>query len=207
MRRVPAIVAFVFVALLLAACGSNTTSTTTTTTTAGPPTSASTRAPRAGVTTSTPPDSAPADFATTAVSVPSDDALGTALLTAVRSAAQDGFDRVTFEFANHLPGYGIDYVPRPILQDGSGTETPVGGAAVLQVRMTPASGFDLSGGGTETYVGAERFTPGTPAIVEVVRTGDFEANLTWVVGVTSQAGFKVSTLASPPRLVVDVAVG
>ena len=207
MHRVPATVAFVVAALLVVACGSDSTSTLTATTAAEPPTTRTTRQPRAGVTTSTPPAAAPTGFATTPVSVAPDEASGTALLTAVRAAAQDGFDRVTFEFANHLPGYGIDYVPRPILQDGSGAELPVDGAAVLQVRMTPASGFDLSGGGTETYVGPERFTPGTPAIVEVVRTGDFEANLTWVVGVTSQAGFKVSTLASPPRLVVDVAVG
>jgi hypothetical protein len=131
----------------------------------------------------------------------------TALLGAVRAAAQEGFDRITFEFVNRLPGYTVGYGRRPVLQDGSGNEVAVEGAAVLTVAMTPASGFDLSGGGRPTYTGPDRIRPPTSTLVEVVQAGDFEGVLTWVAGVSTDAGFKVSTLESPPRLVVDVKAG
>ena len=44
----------------------------------------------------------------------------TALLTAVRAARHEGFDRVVFGFRNVLPGYDVRYVSRPIHQDPSG---------------------------------------------------------------------------------------
>jgi hypothetical protein len=44
-------------------------------------------------------------------------------------------------------------------------------------------------------------------LVEVVQAGDFEGVVTWVAGVSTDAGFKVSTLESPPRLVIDVKAG
>ena len=44
----------------------------------------------------------------------------------------------------------------------------------------------------------------TTAVVELVRTGGFEAVLTWAAGVDEQRPFKVSPLESPARLVIDV---
>jgi hypothetical protein len=38
---------------------------------------------------------------------------------------------------------------------------------------------------------------------EVVRTGDFEAVLSWAVGLDDRVDFRVLTLDGPPRLVVD----
>jgi hypothetical protein len=38
----------------------------------------------------------------------------------------------------------------------------------------------------------------------VVETGDFEAVLHWAIGTDVRADFRVSTLNSPPRLVIDV---
>jgi hypothetical protein len=40
--------------------------------------------------------------------------------------------------------------------------------------------------------------------VEAELTGDFEAVLTWALGVNQEADFRVLTLDGPPRLVVDV---
>jgi hypothetical protein len=42
---------------------------------------------------------------------------------------------------------------------------------------------------------------------EVVRTGDFEAVLTWAIGLDERVGFRVSTLDNPSRLVVDLDTG
>jgi len=189
--------------LAVAGCGSGTTTSTSGTTTSARAATTTTGIGQSPVTTAGPPTSVA--YSTTPVSVAGQG--GTALLTAVRTAAQTRFDRVTFEFANRLPGYTVDFVPRPVLQDGSGTEVSVEGAAVLSIRMTPASGFDLSGGGRATYTGPERIKASAPTLVEVVQAGDFEGNLTWVAGVRSTSGFRVFTLDSPSRLVVDINAG
>ncbi len=191
-------------ALLAVGCGSTAT-TTTPATTKPPAATATSTIPAATVTSESPATTASAGWSTEPVSVESRGP--TALLVGVRAAAQDGFDRVTFEFANRLPGYAVQYVPRPVLQDGSGTEVVIDGAAVLAMQMKPASGFDLSVGGGQTYAGAKRIKVATPTLVEVVQVGDFEGILTWDAGVVTAADFKISTLESPPRLVVDIKTG
>jgi peptidoglycan hydrolase-like protein with peptidoglycan-binding domain len=134
---------------------------------------------------------------------------GFGLLTAVRLGAHPGFERVVFEFRAALPGFGVRYVDPPIVADGSGDPVPVEGSAFLQARMEPASGFDLDAG-VPVFTGPDRISgasAGTAVVREVVRTGDFEAVLTWVVGVGSRAGFRVTTLPAPSRLVIDVRTG
>src|SRR4051794_33967265 len=129
----------------------------------------------------------------------------TALLTAVRAARHEGYDRVVFEFANALPGYDVRYVERPVLEDASGRNVAVEGAAVLRVRMENALDADLSKeSAPSTYTGPRRFSPGTPEVAELVRSGGFEGVLTWVIGVRDRVNFKASTLESPPRIVVDL---
>ncbi|MEY2569488.1 MAG: hypothetical protein QOE35_4017 [Actinomycetota bacterium] len=128
------------------------------------------------------------------------------LLKAVRAAHQDGFDRAVFEFEDQVPGYKVGYVDRPVIEDGSGKTVEVQGDSVLQVRMDPASGADLSGPQLrQTFTGPTRIDSNTPAVTELVRTGDFEAVLTWVIGVHGKPGFRVNTLSGPPRLVIEIA--
>ena len=129
----------------------------------------------------------------------------TALLTAVRAARHEGYDRIVFEFANAVPGYDVRYVPAPIHQDGSGQAVAVRGAHLLRVRMGNALDADLTKpSAPQTYTGPRRFDPGTPEIAELVRVGGFEAALTWVAGLRDRVDFRVTTLQSPPRLIVDV---
>ena len=128
-------------------------------------------------------------------------------LVAVRAAKQDGYERVVFEFREPVPGYKVEYGKRPITEDGSGDEVQVEGGAVLVVRMEPASGFDTDAGdgGKPTYAGPRRVDPATTAVTELVRTGDFEAVLTWAVGVDRQRPFRVTTSSSPkPVLIIDI---
>ena len=132
----------------------------------------------------------------------------TALLTAIDVAAHEGYERVVFEFANEVPGYDVRYVERPVVADGSGNEVEVEGSEVLLVRMEPALDADLTQeDAPATYTGPTRFTPDTSVIAELVRTGGFEAVLTWAIGTTTEAPFVVSTLDGPPRLVIDIASG
>jgi hypothetical protein len=130
----------------------------------------------------------------------------TALLTSIDVTSVDGHDRVTFEFANDVPGYDIRYVERPIVADGSGEEIDVQGSDVLQARFEPALDADLTKeDAPRTYYGPARFSPkDADTVVELVRTGGFEAVLTWAIGMKQKAPFKVSTLDDPPRVVVDI---
>lgn len=132
----------------------------------------------------------------------------TALLTAIRVARHEGYERVVFEFANDVPGYDVRYVDRPVLADGSGEEVEVAGAHVLLVRMEPALDADLTQeSAPKTYTGPTRFSPDTSIIAELVRTGGFEAVLTWAIGTNTEAPFVVTTLDGPPRLMIDLATG
>lgn len=131
----------------------------------------------------------------------------TALMTRLAVGRHEGYDRVTFTFKNTAPGYRVAYVQPPFHEDGSGKTVAVDGSAFVQVRMEPASGFDLATGeGVLVYKGPKRISgadAGTSVVQDVVRTGDFEAVLTWTIGLSDPVDFRVLTLASPPRLAVD----
>jgi hypothetical protein len=132
----------------------------------------------------------------------------TALLERIAVARHEGYDRVVFQFRNVLPGYRVSYAEGPLKEDGSGAPVKIDGKAVLVVRMEPASGFDLTTGeGELVYRGPRRISgseSGTPTVLELVRTGDFEAVLTWAIGLDEMVDFRVLTLDGPPRLVIDV---
>ena len=131
----------------------------------------------------------------------------TALLERVAVAGHDGYDRVVFQFRYGLPGYRVEYVDPPLREDGSGNVVELEGNAFLVVRMEPASGFDLSvPEGKLIYTGPRRIAGDSTTVVrEVVRTGDFDAVLTWAVGLDERVPFRVLTLDDPSRIVVDFA--
>lgn len=206
MRRQPALLALLPVALTLAACGSSgkqaaatgtatsptrTSTTTTSTTTATPTTTTG-----GGIDTLA--------GATTNPVVVKATNQETALLSDVRVARHEGYDRVVFQFRNTLPGYSVSYVEPPIHEDGSGRPVNVAGNAVVSVRMENALDADLTKStAPRTYTGPTRFTPTTPEVAELVRTGGFEGVLTWAIGLRDKVDYRVTTLQSPPRLVVD----
>ncbi|CAN5602312.1 hypothetical protein BH18ACT1_BH18ACT1_08140 [soil metagenome] len=126
-------------------------------------------------------------------------------LVEVRVAGQPGFDRVVFQLDGPVPAYRIEYVEEAVA-DGSGEPVAVRGGALLQVTMTPASGVDLTGADPEEiYTGPARFdAEGTAFVDELVRTGDFEGVLTWVIGVSEEVDVGVAVLEDPARLVIDL---
>ena len=164
----------------------------------------------AGATTTTP-TTAPSTattptsegFATSTVSTPP---AQRGLLKAVTATQAGPVDRVTFEFEGDLPGYRVGFVDRPIIEDGSGEEITVDGESVLGVHFEPASGFDLTGEGRQVYTGPTRLDLATRTVLDVVRSGDFEANLEWVLGLDTEAPFRVRTESSPNRVIVEVQV-
>ncbi|HYI62992.1 MAG TPA: hypothetical protein VEW93_14460 [Acidimicrobiales bacterium] len=136
------------------------------------------------------------------------DGTGTAQLVAARVGQQPVATRFVLEFDGEVrPGYEVRWVDGPITEDGSGDPVDLEGEAFLQVLVQPATGFDLDAG-VPTYDGPTRLAgPTGGAVTEAVRTGDFEALLTWVLGAEERVPFTVSTLGSPSRLVIDLQDG
>jgi hypothetical protein len=150
----------------------------------------------------------PLEGAGTTMVVGTTTAKATALLERVAVGRHEGYDRVVFQFRGEgLPGYRVSYMEPPLKEDGSGNPVDIAGNAFVVVRMEPASGFDLNTGeGELVYKGPRRIegsSSGTSIVKEVVRTGDFEAVLTWAIGLEEKVDFRVTTAASPARLIVD----
>lgn len=203
---------------VLASCGGGGSSSDGGATTDAP--AASTTAPDttgAGSSTTDTSEAPDATTSTTSAGVPGAtdgphsapaDGTGTALLRAVRIGSHDGYDRIVFEFeGTSKPGYQIQWVDPPILSDGAGETVEVAGDAFLEAIIQPASGVDLSAPElVVVYEGPNRLAASSEfeVIDELVRTGDFEAVLTWVAGATERVPFRVQTLTSPTRIVIDL---
>ncbi len=149
-----------------------------------------------------PGDTAPKDFSggTDEVVKPGKDQ-GIAVLKDVRTGPQEGFDRAVFEFEpGPLPGYRVGYAEHPA-HCGSGMPADIAGTAWLEVQIRPAQAHNEQGG---TTVGTLERKVDLKALKELQATCDFEADVTWVLGLAGRQPYRVLELADPPRLVVDV---
>lgn len=169
-------------------------------------TSSTTAAPAA---TSTSTTTAPFDGGTARVEVPRP-ATTQAVVhhTALDVVTSGGEEQITFAFDGALPGVVVEYVDRPVRESGSGSEVAVEGGAVLGVRFEPAASARTDGDEvTRTYTGPQR-VPGTGGrVIELVRTGDFEALYEWAVGVDEQVPFRVETSDTDHTVTVVLPAG
>jgi len=133
----------------------------------------------------------------------------TAVLTGVRAGAHGGYDRVVFAFDGPIGGYVVRYVDQ-LTSDPSGKPVKIAGDAALQVAIQGATlntSFQTSAGETpRTYDGPDRVTPKLESVKEIVQAGDYEASLSYGLGIDGgKKPFSVTLLPDPTRLVVDVA--
>ncbi len=124
-----------------------------------------------------------------------------ATLVAVRTGTHDGFDRVVFEFDERVPGYHLEYIDQPVRKCGSGRTTQMAGDGWLEIRMYPANAHTSEG--EPTIAERERML-NLPVLSELELTCDFEAVVTWVLGVESPNRYRVSELSGPPQLIIDI---
>lgn len=121
---------------------------------------------------------------------------GTVLLNGLVANHSDCTDAVFFTFRGvdgAKPGWRTDWVEPPFVEDPSGRTLPIKGAAFLRLRISPAYGYDFENG-EQTYTGAARVEPPPGGRVqEVVRTGDFEGVLSFVIGLDRERPFAVQT--------------
>ncbi len=148
-------------------------------------------------------ESAP-DFAGTAGNTEkkNPNATGAALLEDVRSARHANYDRVVFEFeGSELPNYKIEYIDRPVRACGSGDVVPFAGDGWLSVRFSGSNAHTQVGDAT---IKDRSRSPNLPIVKDLKLICDFEAEVEWVMGVSSPNKYRVLELKSPTRLVVDI---
>ena len=125
----------------------------------------------------------------------------TPLLVAVRAASHQHFDRVVWEFRGGLPRTrDARYVPE-LLGDASGEPVRIAGNAILQLTMFQANAHDEN---TGRATAPRRVVAGLGNVIEVVQSGDFEATVSYGVGLAKRQPFRLFTLRNPDRVVVDV---
>ena len=121
-------------------------------------------------------------------------------LVDVRAGRHPGFDRVVFELQGAVPEHHVRYVDQ-LVEDGSGAPVSVAGSADLEVVFQGANAHDEDG---TPSVSPRRFSPGLAAVKEVAQIGDFEAVVSYGIGLDRRRPLTVSTLSGPSRLVIDV---
>jgi hypothetical protein len=124
------------------------------------------------------------------------------LLKAIRTGRHTNFDRVVFEFeGNQVPGYHIEYVDKPVRNCGPGEVVQVTGYGFLLVQMIPAQAHTDDGQAT---IKERDFAPNLPIIKELKVLCDFEANVQWILGLSSPNRYRALELSNPARLVIDI---
>jgi len=134
------------------------------------------------------------------------------LLTSVTAQNMGTFDRVTFTFEKGPPNI-LSAVweagPAVFVTSGQPVVPPIAGAARLVITMSPAADEDLTSNPlVVTYPGPFRFSANLPNVTELVQLQDFEATLTWAIGVNDPRVTAVSqVLFGPSRVQVDIPHG
>ena len=105
------------------------------------------------------------------------------------------------------PGYEVLYQPADAakIEDGSGNPVEIAGDAFLVVRLMPAMTAKIDGDQvTKTYTGPSRVKSDVPSFVqEIVKTGDFESTVTWVIGLDRERPFKAHAGTAGLGIVID----
>src|SRR5262245_31603064 len=124
-------------------------------------------------------------------------------LVAIRAAhhpeTTPKYDRVVFEFDGPVPYLRIEYVPQ-LIADGSGAPVPVTGRAILAVQLTPARAHGDRGQATAP----KNIKLRLPLAKEIVSAGDFEAVVTYGIGLARKAETRIITMAAASRVVIDL---
>ena len=126
----------------------------------------------------------------------------TATLVGVRVGRHVNYDRTVFDLRGPVPGWDVRYVPA-LKEDASGRLQPLRGADVLHVALLGVTAHTELG--ASTLHTPATLTPEFPTLRQVRIAGDFEAVVTFGLGLRDRVSFRVFALTNPTRVVVDVA--
>lgn len=125
------------------------------------------------------------------------------MLKAIRTGRHGSYERLVLEFTSPYGEAKVRYVP-VVHADPSDHVVPLQGLSFLEVVVHGAVA-NWAATPITPYSGPSTVTPGYPTLKQVSISGDYEAVLSFGVGLGRTAGFRVARLRSPDRLVVDVA--
>src|SRR5919202_5840513 len=120
-----------------------------------------------------------------------------AIRVAYHPEAKPRYDRVVFEFSGPVPQ--IDPHPgyvKELRGDPSDMPIPICGKAIFEITMRPAQAHNEHGQGT---VRSTRLYPGLRSVQQIKNAGDFEAVLSYGIGLRHRSNFWVFTLTHPSR--------
>jgi hypothetical protein len=124
----------------------------------------------------------------------------------VEVESEGGVDRVTFQFELNQqnvkqPPYHVVRFQEELHTDPEGAPADIEGEAFILV-VFGALGVDLSGEEPEViYTGPKEFTPGFGTVQEVEELGDFEATISWGIGLAAEQCFVLD--AGPDHLTLE----
>ncbi len=171
---------------------------TTVTTTVQSPTSSSVISPPSSAEPCTPPTS------TEAVVVNFPNTLSALVGRDIRTGAHPCVERVVLELqgSGDLPGYRVEYVDDPVKLSPSDLDVDISGDATLVLSV----GAWMTAMDGEGYAGPDDIVPmNVEHIRELRLIENFEGMHQWAIGLDERRSFEVTTLADPPRIVIDIA--
>ena len=124
-------------------------------------------------------------------------------LTAIRAAYHpEGcprYDRVVFQFSGPVPRISAAGYVKQLTGDPSGMRVPIRGNAIFRITMRPAQAHNEQGQVTSST----RIYGRLRNVEQIKNAGDFEAVLTYGIGLRHKSKVRVFTLTNPSRVVVD----
>jgi hypothetical protein len=123
-------------------------------------------------------------------------------LVAVSATHSSGHDRIVLTFNGALPAHRTLTWVDQLTADASGRPLLVAGHRFFALRVSSAVAHN--GAGTRTVPSKQTYN--LPNITQSVIAGDFEGVVTVGVGVQRHTITRMTTLSSPSRIVVDLAV-
>ncbi len=112
----------------------------------------------------------------------------------------EGIDRVTFRFepdasATEAPRFNVQFVDQ-LTTDGEGAPVDVAGERFVSIGFH-AIGVRIEGETPEeVYTGPREFITGYPNMLEIEQLGDFEAQVSWGIGLSRAGCYRVESSAS-----------
>jgi hypothetical protein len=120
-------------------------------------------------------------------------------VVAVRIGQHDGYDRFVIEFNGPIPAYAVRrQTGTTFTEDPRGTQVMLKGTHGVSILLHPVVNWT-------SYAGPRAFEAGFQFIKEARQVQNFEGYQEWALGIQGAPCLRVAELASPPRLVVDVA--
>jgi hypothetical protein len=119
-------------------------------------------------------------------------------VVAVRVGQHDGYDRFVIEFNGPIPAYAVRRQSgTTFTEDPRGTQITLSGTNGVSVLVHPIDNWT-------SYAGPTAFKPDFQFLKEARLVQNFEGYQQWALGIQGTPCMRVTELASPSRLVVDI---